>query len=133
MMRKLSLAVAVATWLIASALPSTAAVTVILATTGDRTVNSYTTPVVIAPVGGPLTFVNGDVQPHNVVSDQTGPGTQPWCGFFPSGACPVFWSPFPQAGLGQAAVQGTENLVAGTVYSFHCFIHTNMTGTLIAV
>lgn len=93
---------------------------------------SYTTRATVAQKGGRLTFVNGDLQPHDVVAyGHTGPGDQPWCAKFPKGKCPLFWSEL--IGAGQTTpVQGLENLEPGSTYTFYCTIHPSMRGTLVA-
>jgi plastocyanin len=94
---------------------------------------SYTTRVVPVQVGGELTFLNGDLQQHDVVAfSDYGPGDQPWCDAFSPGKCPVVWSKL--IGLsGSTEVLGTENLQAGRTYEFYCTIHPSMRGTLVAV
>jgi hypothetical protein len=113
--------------------PARAAVTYIAAGGGSQSSGTYATPVVFAPVGGPLTFLNGDVQSHNVVSDATGPSTQPWCGFFAPGACPLVWSPVTDAGFRTNPVRGLENAAAGATYAVHCVIHPQLRGTLVTL
>lgn len=93
---------------------------------------SYTTRVTTARKGGSLTFVNGDLQPHDVVAyGHVGPDGQPWCGKYPEGKCPLFWSEL--IGVGQTTpVLGLEHLEPGASYTFYCTIHPSMRGTLIA-
>lgn len=105
----------------------------IFASAGDRNANSFTTPVVVTPVGGPLTFLNGDVQPHGVSSDAIGPDTNAWCRFFASGGCPLFWAPVADAGFRTSLVQGLSQLSSGSQYGFHCTLHPNMRGILTAL
>lgn len=106
--------------------------TPIYASSGDRNANSFTTPVVVTPVGGPVTFLNGDVQPHGVASDALGPATNPWCRFFGDQTCPLFWAPVTDAGFKTSFVQGLGQLTSGAQYPFHCTLHANMKGLLIA-
>lgn len=95
----------------------------------------YTTPVVVAPVGGPLTYVNGDAQPHNVIafedflSKKVAKKT-PWCKGYAKGECPIFWSKTVTLG-GQTPVEGLENTESGAQYVFFCSIHPGMKGTLV--
>lgn len=93
---------------------------------------TYATPLVALPPGSNLTFHNADVMRHDVVSEAYGPDTQPWCGSFREGQCPLFWTPL--IGLGkQAAVLGLENLAPGTVYWYYCTTHPPMVGAIAAV
>ena len=92
----------------------------------------FYTGTVVAQPGAALTFSNGDFVSHNVVSVDFGPDT-PACAAagFAVGQCPVFWS--VPIGVGQTAVNGTENLVAGKSYAFYCATHpASMRGTLTA-
>lgn len=79
----------------------------------------YITPAVVTTVGGDLTYTNGDVVRHNVVSTARGTDGQP-----------LFSSEL--ANLGQTVeVKGTENLEAGKTYQFFCQPHPNMKGQLV--
>jgi plastocyanin len=117
----------------ASFVPAHADGTTIFASSGDRSINSFTTPVAVVAVGDNLTFLNGDVQPHGLASDAVGAQDRPWCGFFDAGQCPLFWAAVTDAGFRSNPVKGTDQLVAGQTYGFHCTVHPNMRGTLIAV
>lgn len=96
----------------------------------------YLTPAVLAAKGGKLDYTNADVVSHDVVQDPrtdgiSGKGTKPWCKGFPTGKCPVFFTPLQ--GLGQTTpVQGLDQLVPGKSYSFYCTLHPSMRGTLVA-
>lgn len=92
----------------------------------------YATPAAAVPVGGSLTFVNGDLFRHNVVSIEVGETDAPWCVLYAAGACPLFWSPLVGLG-GETEVLGLENLEVGSTYSFYCTLHKNMVGTLVAL
>ncbi|GAC1413729.1 MAG: hypothetical protein NVSMB57_09260 [Actinomycetota bacterium] len=131
-MRRL-LPLAALAMVLASISPAHADGTPIFASTGDRVANTFTTPVVVTPVGGPLLFVNGDVQAHKVVSDLRGPDTLACRGVFAKGACPLFWTLSTDAGFRTNAVNGLERVVAGMTYGFHCELHPGMRGTLVAV
>ena len=98
----------------------------------EATIVGYATPVITAQPGGQLTFANFDLPSHDVVAYKAyGSDTQPWCGGFLPGKCPLFWSEL--AGTGQTVgVEGLENLVVGRTYEFYCSIHPGMRGTLIA-
>jgi plastocyanin len=94
----------------------------------------YATPAMVVPQGGDLQFSNVDLVRHNVVQDPAtdgvaGDGTAPWCGGFPTGACPLFYAPLQ--GLGESTlVQGVSGLKPGT-YTFYCAPHPGMRGTLV--
>ena len=94
----------------------------------------YATPVVVAPKAAPLTFVNGDIQSHNVVAldkflpKKTAKKTA-WCKGYGATKCPVFWSKTGPLG-GNTAVEGLAKLKAGQ-YAFFCTIHPGMKGTLV--
>jgi plastocyanin len=102
--------------------------------------DTYLPKVVLATRAGSLTFLNADLNRHDVVArvydgatlraDHTRPdGSAPWCEDF-SGDCPLFWSELIE-GPGQATeVLGLEGAVVGTSYEFYCSIHPNMRGTL---
>lgn len=97
----------------------------------------FATPVTAAPVGGPLTFVNGDIQPHNVIAfedflPKKVAKKTPWCKNYSLKKCPIFWS--STAALGETAeVLGLENTESGAQYVFFCSIHPAMKGTLVTV
>lgn len=97
----------------------------------------FATPVTAAPVGGPLTFVNGDIQPHNVIATQnflpaaTAKKT-PWCKGYSKTKCPIFWSATVGAGQ-QTPVLGLENIESGKQYQFFCSVHPGMKGTLVGI
>jgi polyvinyl alcohol dehydrogenase (cytochrome) len=96
----------------------------------------YLTPAMVAKKGVPVTYRNADITTHDVVQDPrvdgvAGPDTNPWCGSFAPGKCPAFYTKL--LGLGEeAVVQGTDQLTAGTVYSFYCSLHPGMKGKLAA-
>ena len=96
----------------------------------------FATPVVVTTVGGPLTFVNSDIAPHNFVADEDFvpkklAKKKEWCASFAKGKCPLFWSPTITAGQ-QTDVLGLDLLKSGQTYSFFCSLHPNMRGTLVA-
>lgn len=97
----------------------------------------FLTPVTAAPVGGPLMFVNGDIQPHNVIATEdflpkAVAKKSAWCKGYAKTKCPIFWSATVGTG-GQTPVLGLENLESGTQYPFFCSIHPGMKGTLVAI
>lgn len=95
----------------------------------------YTTPVVVAPQGGPLEYVNGDIQPHNVIAfedflpKKVAKKTE-WCKGYEKKECPIFWSKTVTLGA-TATVQGLENTESGEQYTFFCSVHPGMKGTLV--
>ena len=95
----------------------------------------YATPVVVANKGGDVSYTNIDLVRHDVIQDPrtdgvAGPDSKPWCGRFPDGKCPVFWTPL--MGLGQTtSVRGLENVKRGQTYTFYCSLHPGMRGRLI--
>ena len=135
------------TALAAFALPSSARATgtpVIVAGPGSYITN-YTQSVVVAQPGDSITYINADVQPHDVIARELGPDTPAFCGedadmFTPGvqrryelGSCPLFWTNLISVS-GSTPVLGLENIQGGgTLYDFYCSIHPNMRGTLVAV
>lgn len=93
----------------------------------------YLNSVFVVDVAGTLTFTNADITAHDLVSTEDGPADNPWCArFVGHHDCPLFASPL--IGLGkQGVVEGTDQLVPGTTYTFYCSIHHWMTGTLVAI
>ena len=95
----------------------------------------YLTPVVVVSKGGHITYTNIDIERHNVVQDVTfdgvhGPSTAKWCGQFPKGRCPIFYSAL--IGLGQSeSVRGLKGVKPGKVYTFYCTLHPGMKGRLV--
>lgn len=90
---------------------------------------TYATPVVVATAGASLTFVNTDIQPHDVVSDDTrAPGTADWC---PAGGprCPLFFADLIGIG-GSTEVKGLHDIAPG-IYVFRCSPHSWMEATLV--
>src|SRR5207245_1883584 len=90
---------------------------------------TYATPVAVAPTGGPLFFVNTDLQPHNVVAQKgvlsrAQAKKAPWCKMYLPTKCPVFWSQTISNNATQVQLQFTK---PGT-YTFYCTIHPRMTG-----
>ena len=97
----------------------------------------FVPPAAVTTVGGPLSFVNGDIQPHNVIATsdflpKKAVKKTPWCKSYPAAKCPIFWSETVPLG-GTATVLGTENLESGGRYEFFCSVHPGMKGTLVAL
>ncbi|HVF52237.1 MAG TPA: plastocyanin/azurin family copper-binding protein [Actinomycetota bacterium] len=131
-MRRSLVFLVAAAFLVAPAAPAQAAV----ALTGPGGFAAgYLTPVVVAMQGEAITYVNGDIAPHNFVAlDDFLPHKlakkTDWCSAYDKGKCPLFWS--DKIGAGQMTdVLGVENLEAGGQYAFFCTVHPNMKGTLI--
>ncbi len=81
--------------------------------------STYATPVMVSPVGGPLSFVNNDLPQHDVVAVDRGPD-----------GLPLFRSAL--IGLGEIApVEGLDRVEHGRTYAFFCSIHPGMRGTLV--
>ena len=116
-------------------LTSSAAHAVIAAAVPQSFQLGFATPVVVAPVGGPVTFVNTDTIPHNIQADgvflpKKKAKKTDWCNLFPKKECPIFYS--DAIGQGQTVdVQGLENTESGKQYPFMCLLHPNMKGTLV--
>jgi len=142
--RRSALALAV---LGAFALPASAqaAGTPIIVTGPGSYITNYTQPVAVVQVGDEVTYVNADVQPHDVVAREFGPDTASFCGEdidpfttgtqrrFAEGSCPVFWSKLISVGQ-TTPVLGLENVQGGgRLYEFYCSIHGNMKATLVVV
>jgi len=124
---------AIALMLAFSSHPAGAAVENLVAAPGVRTIGYFATPLVVAPIGGPVTFTNQDIQPHGVASDAFGASSQPWCGFFAANKCPLLWAPVTDAGGRTSPVQGLANTASGTQYGLHCTLHANMRATLLVL
>jgi plastocyanin len=78
----------------------------------------YLTPVVLATVGGSVSYTNADIARHDVVSEEKGPD-----------GLPLFRSDL--AGLGETVpVKGMDRVQAGT-YGFYCSVHPGMKGQLV--
>jgi plastocyanin len=131
----------------ALALPTTAQAvgTPVIVTGPGAYVTGYTHPVAVASPGDEITYVNADIQPHDVVAVQFGPDTASYCDDdvdpftagvqrrFEIGQCPIFWSALITVGK-TTPVLGLENISGGgTIYDFFCSIHGNMKGKLVGV
>lgn len=98
------------------------------------TSGGYTPSFVVADVAGTLVLTNTDLRSHDLVSHELGPTDNPWCqDFVGHHFCPLFASPMAPPLGGQVVVDGTDQLVPGTTYSFFCSIHDWMEGTLVAI
>jgi plastocyanin len=132
MFRKLALVVAVFAMAMPAPPAMSAAIETVIASGPGSFASTYTQPVAVASVSGRLTYVNVDIQGHDVISTVAGPGDQPWCDGFGLGQCPIFWSELIFLGK-STPVLGLSNLQVGETYPFYCSLHGNMTGTLVAV
>lgn len=94
----------------------------------------YATLVAVADVDGTLTFVNADISAHDVIAEEPGPTDNAWCARYIGGHgyCPIFASRLVGVG-GQAVIEGTDQLEAGTTYAFYCSVHHWMQGTIVAI
>ena len=124
---------AVAASLAVVAIPSPANAAVIFSGPGAFAAG-FTPPVGVTTVGGPLQYVNGDIQPHNVIAfedflSKKAAKKAPWCKGYGKGKCPIFWSETITAGE-VTEVLGLENTESGGQYAFFCSIHPGMKGTL---
>jgi plastocyanin len=132
-MRQMIVAVLAASLVAAGAAPAHAAVA---AAGPGGFAAGFATPVVVVAKGEDLTFVNGDVAPHNVtavdafLSKKDAKKTK-WCSGFDKGKCPLFWSQTITAGQ-QTPVEGLDRIEAGKQYAFICTLHPGMKGTLVA-
>jgi plastocyanin len=95
----------------------------------------FATPVVVSAEGEAITFINGDISPHDFVADgvflaRKAAKKAPWCSGFRKGTCPLFWTPTITAGE-TTDVSGIEFLKTGEQYPFFCSRHPGMKGTLI--
>lgn len=97
----------------------------------------FATRVVVSPVGGSVTFVNGDVADHTLTASEAYLPKKvakktAHCKGYSKKTCPLFTT--GSVGSGNSAeVEGLDRIVAGQQYAFKCEIHSGMTGTLIAV
>jgi plastocyanin len=105
----------------------------------------YATPVIVVSPGEQVSFVNIDLEMHDIVQDVEADGVSakkvmPWCkkgkkkhahgGHSHGSGCPIFWTPL--ISLGETTpIYGLENVKSGEEYSFLCTLHHGMTGTLI--
>lgn len=100
-------------------------------TVGTR--GGYLGGVTVVDIAGTLTFTNADISAHDVVSDALGPTDNPWCSrYVAHHFCPLFASRLTGLG-GQVVVEGTDQLVPGTTYTYFCSVHHWMSGTLVAI
>lgn len=105
---------------------------------------TYANPLVVARVGGPLTFINTDIESHDVVArcpssnpdncaDYYGSDDELWCvpTLSPPGKCPIFWSEL--IGIATTPVLGLDQVQPGKVYNFYCTKHPGMVGRLVVL
>jgi plastocyanin len=125
--------------------PAGAKGTPVIVTPPGSYLASYHQPLVVAQAGDAITYVNLDVQGHNVVSTLMGPDTAAHCtedadpftvGIQPRfpdpGTCPLIWSA-TIAVASQTPVRGLENIQPLTVYEYYCGPHPNMKGRLVTL
>jgi len=108
----------------------------------------YAPPVIVVVAGHPATYLNADIDPHDIVatSEAAGQGelpkgarpagSAPWCADYDGPLrgmlCPLFWTPVLQTG-GAHEILGVSDAVPGETYGFYCTLHPYMTGTLVVV
>ncbi len=110
---------------------------VVAATAPGSSVAGYATRAVVAPVGGPVTFFNGDVVDHTLTAfnsylPKRAARKASWCRGYSLRRCPLFTTGSVNSGE-SAEVQGLEHVKPGRQYEFYCQIHSGMRGTLVAV
>ncbi len=116
--RKILMAAAVATILNAAMVPGHAAVNTAVAVPGSFAAG-YATPRLVIHKGAPATFVNLDVEEHDVRSVAMKPSDI---------TKPLFASAI--IGTGKTApIEGIAGTSAGD-YAFFCVVHTDMKGTI---
>ena len=130
--RRILVAAASAALVLAASAPAHAAVA---AAVPGSFAAGFATPVVVAPAGQGITFVNADSAPHNFVADgvylsKKDAKKSKWCSAYTAKTCPLFWSPTIAAGE-TTEVEGLERLESGKQYPFFCSVHPGMKGTLV--
>ena len=130
--RRILVAAASAALVVAASAPAHAAVA---AAVPGSFAAGFATPVVVAPPGQGITFVNADPAPHNFIADgvylpKKDAKKTKWCSAYTAKTCPLFWSPTIAAGE-TTAVEGLERLESGKQYPFFCSVHPGMKGTLV--
>ena len=100
---------------IGNTVPAHAIVNVGLAVPGSFEVG-YATPQLILSKSAPATFVNLDIQDHDIRSAQKRPNNQPW-----------FLSDVISAGE-TSTIEGLDTTPNGE-YGFFCVVHPSMIGT----
>ena len=89
----------------------------------------FTSRLVVALQGQPLTFVNGDVSGHTLTSKQTKPQRVRFGSKYYVIRVPLFDSSGVNPGASRD-VKGVTALKPGK-YDFYCSLHTGMTGQLV--
>lgn len=121
--------------LLAAFFVPSAAGAAIVATGPGGFLAGYAPPVVIVDQGEDITYMNGDIAPHNFIAPddfirKKKAKKVEWCSAYDKGKCPLFWS--ETIGAGETTeVLGLERLKSGNEYAFFCSVHPNMRGTLI--
>ena len=113
-----------------TAVPSHAAVQIVIAPPGAQIEKSFD-GVDVAVKSQLLTFYNLDYAAtgqHNIASVEYGASSKPWCVEYALNQCPLFASKLVGAG-GNATVDLAAT-VAGKTYPFVCHLHGDMKGTL---
>ena len=96
----------------------------------------FATPVVVAPSGGPVTFVNSDLADHTLTATDAKLPRRvakktSWCRSYSVRSCPLFTTGVVGS-QSSGDVEGLKRIKPGKQYAFKCEIHGSMTGTLVA-
>jgi plastocyanin len=117
---------------LAAVFPSQPAHAVVAAAPPGAAGTGYATENVVTAVGGPIEFVNLDIDIHNFTAfeeylPKKEAKSRSWCSAYKKKKCPVFWS--QTIGPGQTQVEGLDEIESGE-YTFYCTVHPAMKGTL---
>lgn len=98
-------------------------------------INQYATTNMVVHKRLGINYTNLDMNLHDVVArdDFRPDGSAPWCADYPSGTCPLFWTPLINGGGTMTPVQGLQDAKVGRDYTFYCSIHPYMVGTITVV
>ncbi len=127
-MKRFSAAIAIVLSL-GAGMPAGAAAQVEVAGPGAAA-NGFASTFVMVVHDQPLLFINADpAARHNIEAVGIGEDSNPWCTSYPAGACPIFASPFIDAG--ETASVDVSHLNVPSTYLFVCGLHrATMTGAL---
>jgi hypothetical protein len=97
-------------------------------------IDQYATTSMVVSKRLGLNYTNLDNNLHDVVArdDYRPDGSAEWCGDYPSGKCPLFYTPLI-GNQKMEKVQGLADAEAGRDYTFYCSIHPYMVGTISVV
>jgi hypothetical protein len=107
---------------------------------------SWITPVAVVQPDQQPVLLNRDLAFHGLESVSVGSDDAGWCGpanpgpegptnprRYPLGSCPLFWADVVPPLSGTTPILGLEAVSTGTTYAFHCPIHPNMRGLVLAL